>query len=907
MSRLKRPQLRLDDKTGVVFGGGAVIDTGGAGAAPGVAILGAPQNLTVASTALVVSDLVASALANLTWSRPLTAGPVANYLVQWSLASTFTNPTGIVAYQTSAAVGGLPAGRLVYFRVAAIAAGGVQGAWSASASTTTPSDTAPPAAPTSLVTNWSGLTGDLLLTWDNPTSANLRDVRVRIYASNGGALLRETYTSAGRFLWPRGLNYADTSNVPDASVYIVLTARSVGGVLSATDLTGTATLAVPSTPTGLAASWGPNGDLIVTWTVVVTVAVYRLSIDGVARDTIGGRYVYPLDLNRQEHSGTADPSLSLSLVAVDALGQSSTAATLTATNAAPPATTLTVFAGFSLVMVSIVASSAQDLKDYRLRVYRNSSLVRTVFNASASFSYAVEDGNGTYQFDVAVRDRFNQVGTASSLTSGAELTDMAEFVANLRSGLLYSDSVSTAADTLGGLKDGDRATNVVTYAASASAWRWTQADWQEDISHQTSDFSSSVSTSCYIGTSRDGTTWTWYAGGTAASGRWQPVAQASEAAAQTAATVLAAGVWRIDLPAPVRCRYIKLGHRNTTLSYALREWFPSTLIRGTYVEAESITTVHLAAGSITADKISAGALDAFVITGATIRTAASGSRVEMSGNSLKAYSGSSVRAKFDEGGLTIYDVGGLDSNAVFFRRIDNDHLFARMSGDSATVNEIELTAITVNGAAVVGSKSSMKAVLDPGNTNAGTSSIVLTRTATLDTIALNTDTVSLNLSSLNEAVSIFGAGGLTVDTSIAAGGGINVGYAAGAATGSVRATGDGDGDYVTAIGGVIPTSKSGVDLRYDGVNDRAQLRSHLSGTGYRPLAINASQLSFFDVTTPVSKQSVTALSMSVGTGSDTVADVGASFNQTTLNNNFRDLVDKVNSIRSVLVAYGLLA
>ncbi len=52
---------------------------------------------------------------------------------------------------------------------------------------------------------------------------------------------------------------------------------------------------------------------------------------------------------------------------------------------------------------------------------------------------------------------------------------------------------------------------------------------------------------------------------------------------------------------------------------------------------------------------------------------------------------------------------------------------------------------------------------------------------------------------------------------------------------------------------------------------------------------------------------VTALSSSVGTGDDTVADVGAAFNQTTLNNNFRDLVDKVNAIRTRLVDAGIIA
>lgn len=38
------------------------------------------------------------------------------------------------------------------------------------------------------------------------------------------------------------------------------------------------------------------------------------------------------------------------------------------------------------------------------------------------------------------------------------------------------------------------------------------------------------------------------------------------------------------------------------------------------------------------------------------------------------------------------------------------------------------------------------------------------------------------------------------------------------------------------------------------------------------------------------------LVVSVGTSDGTIADVGAAFNQTTLNNNFRDLADKLNAL-----------
>jgi uncharacterized protein YggE len=52
---------------------------------------------------------------------------------------------------------------------------------------------------------------------------------------------------------------------------------------------------------------------------------------------------------------------------------------------------------------------------------------------------------------------------------------------------------------------------------------------------------------------------------------------------------------------------------------------------------------------------------------------------------------------------------------------------------------------------------------------------------------------------------------------------------------------------------------------------------------------------------------VTALTNSNGTADGTIADVGASFSQATLNNNFRDLSDKVNAIIAALKNAGLMA
>ena len=55
--------------------------------------------------------------------------------------------------------------------------------------------------------------------------------------------------------------------------------------------------------------------------------------------------------------------------------------------------------------------------------------------------------------------------------------------------------------------------------------------------------------------------------------------------------------------------------------------------------------------------------------------------------------------------------------------------------------------------------------------------------------------------------------------------------------------------------------------------------------------------------TPVAVASLTAAS---GTADNTVADVGASFSQATLNNNFKDLADKLNTILAELRRAGII-
>jgi hypothetical protein len=655
-------RLRWIDVRRPPSGGGSTADAATTEPVPpSIPAPAAPSGLTVDSTALLYSAVSPQALANLSWYAPPGLTPDA-YVIQWALDSGFTSPTTrpTSGAATMAGVDGLPVGVAVYFRVAAVVRG-VSGAWSNTASATMPSDTTAPAAPTSFGYAWSGLTGDLTITWTNPTSANFRDVRVRIYTHNGGTLLREVYAAGGLYVWTRGQHYADTSNTPDPSVYVVLTARSWGGVFSATDLTGSPTLAAPATPSGLATSWDGDliagvaaADLLITWTRSNAVADYEVRITGsgvvIRRVGLTDRYLYTFDQNAAENSGTAQATLTVAVYAVDALGQiSALGASTSALNGPPPAAVLTsVFAGSSSVGLTIAASAAKDLLDYRIRVYKSTVLVDTLYVTSTRPTITIEDGDGSYQFDVSARDVFGQIGTASSLSSAVDLIDWDTFVDNLRAGAIYSDQLVTTPETLfDAYTDDNRSSGGISYALNASWVRWIRFERADRDRYRTITLAMAPAggtTNWYIRTSEDAVTWSYFAGPVTSSRILTAVANAAaaQAAPVSAATLGNSSASRVDLPAITSARYIEVWLRNTTHATTVNEFYPRRLVQSDDLEAEAIKAVNIASDAILANHVNATSFVGFeftgvIITGATIQTAASGERVVLDSTGLKTY------------------------------------------------------------------------------------------------------------------------------------------------------------------------------------------------------------------------------------------------------------------------------
>ena len=281
----------------------------------------------------------------------------------------------------------------------------------------------------------------------------------------------------------------------------------------------------------------------------------------------------------------------------------------------------------------------------------SSSSIRVSWSASAgATSYTVERSpNGTSGWSAVVTGHagspYDDTGLSPSTTYYYRV------IAVNGAGSSSPSSVASATTSAAG--------SGTTYAASGS-WRWIQVEWPTSHRHKQTTISGTVAggtTSVYLATSLDGVTWHWFSGPLTSG---VLISVASQAAAESAAISLAAITGnRLTLPTMVEARFYRLYFRNSTHATTWREYYPRRLVQADDVEAEAIRAIHISAGAVTADKILVGALDGFVITGATIRTAASGARIEMSGSAIYAVdSGGVVRAEMNTTGFITRDSAG---------------------------------------------------------------------------------------------------------------------------------------------------------------------------------------------------------------------------------------------------------
>lgn len=517
-----KPLTRID-VTQATSGGAQIIETVSDNAPPALPTIPTPTDLALA-TAVARSAVTPTALISATWEGPLTV-QAQRYAVQWSTDNTFPDDetSGADAVQESATIDHLKPGTTYYVRVAAIYRN-VQSPWSDTASITTATDTTPPDPITGLALDMS--TGDLVITWTNPTNANFKDVQIDLYDLAGSVLRKTVYSNTGRFVWRAADNLATSGTTTKYAVQVKVRARSYSNVYSST-VSGTVTKAAPTAPAGV-------------------------SISGI----------------------------------------------------------------LSTLTVSITGTKPVDVVKYKLRLNVD-GFDTNFFYATSQDSVINAEDTGLYEVGVKALDAFDQ--ESSETVSGTVSLDFLT-IDKLRAGATYKDSAGTF--DLSSLKDGTTASGGVTYASSTS-WRWVLVERPLPDRYQNITTVATAGIG-YVGISYDNVTWSWFAGPLGTDGRTL-TAVANEAAAQSAAVTLPTSTGgRLDFPSLQEGRFLKLGFKMTS-GGTLREFYPRRLVEADDIRAQTLAAITADLGTITA-----GSMTAVTITGSTVRTAASGARVELS-------------------------------------------------------------------------------------------------------------------------------------------------------------------------------------------------------------------------------------------------------------------------------------
>lgn len=428
----------------------------------------APSNLAL-TTMLQRSSAAPMALIGATWDLFTNGFEADAFIVQAARDSAFANvDKSLTALDESAAIEGLQCGTTYYVRVQAMYRAVFSG-WSKTTSITTPIDSTPPAGVSAISWQWLA-SGDLVISWTAPSSENYKDAEVRIYTSSAKTLNLRTMYGRNAVNYTAAMNNADTGGVPVAAVYIEVYARSYSNVLSPVTLPSSQPFkAKPATPTGLTSTWsGDTGtagaDLVISWSSQSDAIGWRLSIDTRTITLNATSYTYALATNSADHAGNPDPSVAISLLAVDGLGQvSATPAAAAAVNARPPApSTVTIGEGFSLLPLTISRSTALDFKAYQIRIIKDLSTVYTARSTSETPVYSIAAyGAGSYQAAVSVIDQFEQA-SAELISAAVYLAPLT--ITELRAAAKYSDDTGRSGTTLDALKDGDTTSSGVSYA-----------------------------------------------------------------------------------------------------------------------------------------------------------------------------------------------------------------------------------------------------------------------------------------------------------------------------------------------------------------------------------------------------------------------------------------------------------
>ena len=248
----------------------------------------------------------------------------------------------------------------------------------------------------------------------------------------------------------------------------------------------------------------------------------------------------------------------------------------------------------------------------------NTLKARKIVAGVASDIYSVTWSSSTYKY-LRVRESggtvyFDSSSNGSSWTSRGNTTIAAAFA--------VTELAVTVGATCGNVSSPGsfKLDSVNTpLPAPSSTWRYTTADWQivNRLRSVTLASSGNAQGVIVVADSMDGAgtlsgNLKYFAGplGSSSGGYLAMTEYASLATAQASAFPIPVD-GRVDLPALVDRRYMRLYHRSTDGSaHTIYEFLPRRLVQADDVEAESISAINIAAHTITAQHIGVVDLDA---------------------------------------------------------------------------------------------------------------------------------------------------------------------------------------------------------------------------------------------------------------------------------------------------------
>lgn len=626
MPRKDRVKRQVDTKADVQFGDGEIISEAVSTAGAAIYIPQSIDTLEFIGQGVFRSASTPTIAVDIAWQHPDGEIPQ-DYIIEYAEDDDFTlNRESFIAYGLTAVLYLKP--DTDYWVHVAPRIRTIQSDWSNVITFTTMEDTIIPTDVDNVAADF--INSNLIITWDQPSDEAYKNARIRIWDSTRTTLYETYYQRDSPFILTAAENRRIGLGTPQTDVSVDVTSNSWGNRLGANPQIVSVVAPLPDTPTSIVHSWisddgTADEDVTFSWANAVNAFDYVLTLDTKDIVTKTPFVIYPYLNNIADHTPTlasGDYNLAYSLIARDLLDQESVPATGNAINAAPPDVfgTVDVTAGFS--SLGIIISPAVNILDFSHYNFEITDGTTTITFSSPDNIQTVDlDTSGTYDVSVTAVDKYNQSSAAIEVT---DIIVDALTIDELRAETTYSDSISTSPTTLDGLKDGNTATNVVTYAASSS-YKWTQAARPQldrykvfSDSHQSA---LGIPVMTYFATSVDGSTWRWFSGPLAFTGSTGQattlVERADQATAETNALSLVTNVYRFDLPSIVEARFIRIYHKSAN-DYSYREFYPRRLVQSDDMEAETIKGINVQAAAINAGHISVTTLGAITTSTGTL-------------------------------------------------------------------------------------------------------------------------------------------------------------------------------------------------------------------------------------------------------------------------------------------------